>query len=79
MKRLYDQFVQPTERLTALRNGGRLTGRDVEELYSRYYEGAVGYAGVEPTLEDFGAWLLGNHYDAAKDWYTDCEPASIVW
>lgn len=78
-ERLYDRGCYPTERLERLRTGDKApTAQDVAELFRMYQEGNR-EAGVKGTMVEFGAWLVGNNHREVQDWFTECEPAAVVW
>jgi hypothetical protein len=81
---LYQRYtMQPTDRLTALRdpdNPATLTREDVLELFDTFAE-AEGYVGegARPTLVEFGLWLAGNGTRPGAGVYLEYEPAEVLW
>lgn len=76
--KLYEKYSKPTARLVELREGVQPTGSEIGELFRMYLQGCR-ECGVPGSIMDFGAWLLGNEYEGAKDWYVELPPAEVVW
>jgi hypothetical protein len=85
VQRLYNTGYERTERLGALtrrledeEGPAAATQRDIVELWQTYVDGC-GDVGTPASVVEFGAWLVGNQWFDVLNWYTDIEPASVVW
>ena len=75
---LYDQGGNPTERLNLLRTEDiPLTITDVAALWVTYCEGCE-WADDQPTMMEFGAWLVGKA-NLEPYGYQTSDPAEVLW
>lgn len=68
----------PTNRLKGLRKGHKPLRREVHDLYGIYLVGTRD-AGTEPSITEFGAWLLGNDPNNDRAGYSSMPPAEVFW